>query len=59
MVEFGTLVKEIRVPGGHAKAFEMRKSQFLTIIDVEGQQVGDFVAFNKSDLNEKLSPVHT
>jgi uncharacterized protein YcgI (DUF1989 family) len=59
MVEFGTLIKEIRVPGGHAKAFEMRKSQFLAIIDIEGQQVGDFLAFNKSDLKEKLSPVHT
>lgn len=59
MTELGTLVSEIRVPGGYAKAFEMRKSQFLTITDVEGQQVGDFIAFNKSDPREKLSPVHT
>lgn len=59
MIEMGTLVSEVRVPGGYAKAFEMKKSQFLTIIDVEGQQVGDFVAFSKSDLKEKLSPVHT
>lgn len=59
MLKTGTLIKEIRVPGGHARAFEMKKSQFLTIMDVEGQQVGDFIAFNKSDLEEKLSPIHT
>jgi uncharacterized protein YcgI (DUF1989 family) len=59
MVEYGTLVKEICVPGGLADAFEMKESQFLTIIDVEGQQVGDFLAFNRFDLDEKLSPVHT
>jgi hypothetical protein len=28
MVEFGTLIKEVRVPGGHAKAFEMKKGTF-------------------------------
>jgi uncharacterized protein YcgI (DUF1989 family) len=59
MVELGTLVREVRVPGGYAKAFEIKKSQFLSIIDVEGRQVGDFVAFNRSNLHEKLSPVHT
>jgi uncharacterized protein YcgI (DUF1989 family) len=59
MKEYGTLVEEIRVPGGYAKAFEMKRSQFLMIIDVEGQQVGDFLAFNAFDMDEKLSPVHT
>jgi hypothetical protein len=59
MAEFGKVINEIRVPGGYAKAFEMKKLQLLTIIDVEGQQVGDFIAFNRSDPNEKLSPAHT
>ena len=53
------LIREIRIPAGHARAFEVKKSQSLTIIDLEGQQVGDFVAFNKDDHAEKLSPVHT
>jgi uncharacterized protein len=51
-----TLVREIRVPGGHAKAFEVKKNQLLTIIDVEGGQVADFFAFNRSDHAERLSP---
>jgi uncharacterized protein len=53
------LVQEIRVPGGHARAFELEASQFLTIMDVEGGQVGDLIAFNRSDLDERLSPIHT
>jgi len=53
------LVKEIRVPGGHAREFEMQQEQFLSIIDLEGKQVADFIAFNKSNHDEKLSPTHT
>ncbi|UCF91245.1 MAG: urea carboxylase-associated family protein [Desulfobacterales bacterium] len=59
MVKLGKLVDEIRIPGGHARAFQIRKSQFVTITDLEGEQVGDFIAFNKSNLDEKLSPTHT
>ena len=53
------LVKKILVPGGQARAFEMKKGQFLTIVDVQGYQVADFMAFKGSNYNEKLSPVHT
>ena len=53
------LIEEIRVPGGHARAFEVQASQFLTIMDVEGEQVGDLIAFNRSNTDEKLSPIHT
>jgi uncharacterized protein YcgI (DUF1989 family) len=53
------LIRELRIQGGHAKAFEVRNGQFLQIIDIEGQQVADFLAFNKDDLGEKLSPPHT
>ena len=59
MLPVGNVIHEIRVPAGHARAFEVKKSQFLTIIDLEGQQVGDFIAFNKDNHEEKLSPVHT
>ncbi|HHU31384.1 MAG TPA: urea carboxylase-associated family protein [Clostridia bacterium] len=50
---------EVRVPGGYARAFEAKKGQLLKIIDIEGQQVADFIAFNKENLKEKLSPSHT
>ena len=53
------MVKEIRVPGGHAREFEMQKEQFLYIIDLDGKQVSDFIAFNKNNHDEKLSPAHT
>jgi uncharacterized protein YcgI (DUF1989 family) len=53
------LIKEIRVRGGYAREFEMQIDQFLYIIDLEGKQVADFIAFNKSNHNEKLSPTHT
>jgi uncharacterized protein YcgI (DUF1989 family) len=59
MARKGKLVSEIRVPGGHARTFEMKKGQLLTITDVEGQQVADFIAFNKNNHEEKLSPPHT
>ena len=52
------LVKEIRVPGGHARAFELRQGQFLQIIDLAGGQVADFIAFNLNNHDEKLSPTH-
>lgn len=53
------LIKEIRVPGGHAREFELQKEQFLYIIDLDGKQVADFIAFNNTNHDEKLSPTHT
>jgi len=59
MVNKGKLIREILVPGRYAKAFEVKKGQLLQIIDVEGQQVADFFAFNTDNHTEKLSPPHT
>jgi uncharacterized protein YcgI (DUF1989 family) len=50
---------EILIPGGHGRAFPVRRGQFLEIIDVEGQQVADFVAFAQLDRREWLSTTHT
>jgi uncharacterized protein YcgI (DUF1989 family) len=36
-------------------AFEMQKGQLLRVIDVEGEQVADLVAFAHDDKNESLS----
>jgi uncharacterized protein len=50
---------EVLIPGGHGRAFPVRKGQFLEVIDVEGQQVADFVAFAAADRREWLSTTHT
>ncbi|MFQ5914920.1 MAG: DUF1989 domain-containing protein [Nitrospinota bacterium] len=40
-------------------AGEVRKGEVFRIIDIEGQQVADFVCFNLNRLEEKLSPPNT
>lgn len=49
----------LTVPAGHGRTFYVRKGQFITVTDSEGQQAADFVAVNADNLDEKLSPVHT
>ena len=49
----------LMVPAGHGRTFSVRKGQFITVTDSEGQQAADFVAVNADNLDEKLSPVHT
>src|ERR1051325_3351739 len=36
-------------------AFELRDGQHLRVIDLEGEQVADFLAFNRADKSEWLS----
>jgi uncharacterized protein YcgI (DUF1989 family) len=40
-------------------AFQLAEGELLQIIDLQGKQVADFVAFSKHDLGEYLSPSHT
>jgi len=49
----------LTVPAGHGRTFLVRKGQFITVTDSEGQQAADFVAVNADNHDEKLSPVHT
>jgi len=51
--------QEIFVPAASARAFEAKAGDYITIVDVEGQQVGDFVALNALDHTEELSPAYT
>ncbi|MDP3661957.1 MAG: urea carboxylase-associated family protein [Nitrosomonas sp.] len=44
-----------RIEPCSAKAFELKKGQFLTVVDTEGQQVADLVAYNKIDIREYIS----
>ena len=47
------------IRGGHGAAFVVRCGQFLTITDVEGQQVADFFAWRLHDRTEFMSPHNT
>ena len=48
------LLEEV-IPAKEYKSLIMEKGQTLRIVDVEGQQVMDLVAFNQQDPEEKLS----
>lgn len=45
-------IHEVNVPGGYAESLVTNKDHLLAIVDVEGQQVADFVAFNEYDDHE-------
>ena len=49
----------IDVPASSARAFEVKAGSVVKIVDVEGQQVGDFVAFMLADLKERFSAGRT
>lgn len=51
--------REIIVPAGYARAFEVRKGDTFTVTDAEGGQIADLVAFNAHDTAERLSSSHT
>lgn len=55
----GTLVVDERVPASEARAVRVSAGQVLQLVDLEGQQVGDFVAYRQSDPGEYFSPPHT
>jgi uncharacterized protein YcgI (DUF1989 family) len=49
----------LQIPKGTAKAVTLREGQTPRIINVEGKQVADFIAFNAEDMTEFSSPIHT
>jgi uncharacterized protein YcgI (DUF1989 family) len=49
----------IEIAPASAIAFEIDEGMSLRVVSVEGQQVGDFVAFNKANLTEKFSSDRT
>ena len=58
-VENHSLVADIRIPGGYATALEVSVGQTIEIIDVEGGQVAEPVAFATRHRHEWLSTTHT
>ena len=59
MSEHNGQISKYTVKGGFGLAFEANAGQYITIVDLEGAQAGDFVALNRAFLKEGLSPVRT
>jgi uncharacterized protein YcgI (DUF1989 family) len=51
--------REIHIRPASGKAFEAKVGEYITVVDLEGQQIGDFVALNAADHREHLSTCHT
>lgn len=49
------IVREVVVPGAEGRAIEVRAGELLSIIDLEGQQVADFVAIQTGDSRKHVS----
>jgi len=47
------------LPARTGAAFEVQKGQVFRVVDVEGQQVGDFVCFKQGDPTEYFSQAQT
>ncbi|HEY8797733.1 MAG TPA: urea carboxylase-associated family protein [Candidatus Dormibacteraeota bacterium] len=50
---------EVLIPAGEGRAFHVPNGALLEIIDVEGQQVADFISIIENDPKEWLSATHT
>src|SRR4051812_880239 len=51
--------KEVLIEARHGRRIEVAAGQFLEVINVAGQQICDFFAFNRANWREHLSPSHT
>jgi len=52
-------VTEVLIPAGEGRAFRVPNGALLEIVDVEGQQVADFISVIEKDTTEWLSATHT
>jgi hypothetical protein len=52
-------LREVLVPAAHGGAIDVHPGEFLSIIDLEGSQVADFVAIQRDDPRTFLSPHQT
>lgn len=53
------IAKRVYVPAYEGRSIAVKKGEQLSIIDVCGQQVGNFVCFLEDDPGEWVSPSHT
>src|ERR1700694_2411768 len=52
-------VTEVLIPAGEGRAFRVPIGALLEIVDVEGQQVADFISIIEDQPHEWLSATHT
>lgn len=52
-------IREVVIPGSHGGAIEVKAGEFLSVIDLEGAQVADFVAILRRDPHQRVSPHQT
>lgn len=57
--ERGRMAEEVVVPAREARVVEVKRGQVLQVVDLEGQQVGDLMAYRPENPDEYLSPAHT
>jgi uncharacterized protein len=50
---------EVLVPAGQARALRVARGELLQLVDVQGQQVADLMAWRLAEPTEPLSPAHT
>lgn len=53
------LKQEVLAPPSRGCAFRVARGDYVQIVDVQGKQVGDLVAFKAADPGEYFSPAHT
>lgn len=53
------MVREIFIPAMSGTGFTVRRGESIRVIDVEGQQIADFVCFSMHNPKEKLSTGET
>jgi uncharacterized protein len=51
--------QDITIPPSEGRPFTAQAGQFITVVDVDGQQVADFVALNAAEHKERLSTCYT
>lgn len=51
--------RRVTIPAGHGYAFVVPAGKTFTVINTEGQQVVDLIAFNAANFEEYLSTSHT
>jgi uncharacterized protein YcgI (DUF1989 family) len=52
-------ITEVLIPAREGRAFRVPNGALLEIVDVEGQQVADFISIIENDQTEWLSATHT
>jgi urea carboxylase-associated protein 1 len=55
----GPIVRDETLPARGRTAFPVDRGQTVRVVDVDGQQVADFVCFRRPDTSEKLSVHNT